>query len=126
MSTRRRFISMLPAVPVAADSIKQDALNKNHGGTLGMVPSINSSLSNVVLSTDIAWFKKEIADLISGKKDDECRQIARDSAYRLSPSVAALRSVSASTAFRMQEELIYREEKRRRHRYLLSRISKSE
>jgi len=110
MSTRRRFLTLIGAAPVAVPvAAKEAAVAMGLSGPVGPASIIEGSmLKNAPMAggiaADMSWTTRALERLMS---EDGRREVSNDAkayARTLDPDLAALRSVSPSFAFRRQRD----------------------
>lgn len=108
MSTRRGFLRLIGAAPVAAPvALKEAAVSMGLSGPIGMGAAALGGIpanGGYPIGPDKGWLMKQLTELYSPQKQDEFHQQARHMARVLDADIAALRSISPARAYQMQIE----------------------
>lgn len=104
MSTRRGFLRLIGAAPVALPvAAKEAAVSMGLSGPIGAASAAHPGGSPGA-AADKSWVMRRLAEMYSPEKQAEFRMQARHNARVLDADIAAMRSISPSTAFTIQVE----------------------
>lgn len=114
MSTRRGFLRLIGAAPVALPvAAKEAAVSMGLSGPLGAAAAsqyIGNSCGAVPMpcdpSQEIMYYKDRLASIVSSENMLRYRQEARNEARILDADIAAMRAISPSAAYAMQVERV--------------------
>lgn len=108
-ATRRRFLNLLGAAPVALPvAAKEAAAKMGLESVTAASQPLMSSLPGESTASDLDWqekyFKSELRELFSSENVRQRKRMARAHSHVLDADLAALRSMSPAVAYIKQQE----------------------